>query len=188
VTFVDSSLDGSKILVLADSDHDAGRFYLFDKTKKSMGELMPVRTTLAGRQMPGIKTVSYTASDGTAVPAYLTLPVGKPAKALGAVILPHGGPSSRDYGGFDWLAQFLAARGYAVFQPQYRGSGGFGTSGWVKTVSRAGGRRLPTSLRRRVIWSGKALPIRTSWQSWDGLMVAMRPSSRRQPSRPCTRR
>ena len=64
------------------------------------------------------------------VPAYLTLPPGKDAKNLPAIVLPHGGPSGRDYWGFDWLPQFLAARGYAVLQPQFRGSAGFGDA-WL---------------------------------------------------------
>ena len=60
----------------------------------------------------------------------MTLPPGKIAKGLPSIVLPHGGPSSRDEWGFDWLAQFLVARGYAVIQPQYRGSGGFGDA-WL---------------------------------------------------------
>jgi dipeptidyl aminopeptidase/acylaminoacyl peptidase len=66
------------------------------------------------------------APDGAKIPAYLTLPPGKQAKNLPAVVLPHGGPSSRDEWGFDFLSQFLAARGYAVIQPEYRGSAGYG--------------------------------------------------------------
>jgi dipeptidyl aminopeptidase/acylaminoacyl peptidase len=95
-----------------------------------MGELMPVRRTLAGRMLATVKPVSYSAADGTSVPAYLTLPAGKEGKGLPAVVLPHGGPSARDEWGFDWLAQFLAARGYAVIQPNYRGSAGFGDT-WL---------------------------------------------------------
>jgi len=58
------------------------------------------------------------------------LPPGRDAKNLPAVVLPHGGPSSRDEWGFDWLAQYLAAKGYAVLQPEYRGSAGFGDA-WL---------------------------------------------------------
>ncbi|HMI41658.1 MAG TPA: S9 family peptidase [Sphingomicrobium sp.] len=126
VRFVNASQDGNKVLLVANSDNDAGRFYLFDKSKKSLGELMPVRPGLTGRTLASVKSVTYKAADGTLVPAYLTLPVGKAAKGLPAVVMPHGGPSSRDEWGFDWLAQFLAARGYAVIQPNYRGSSGFG--------------------------------------------------------------
>jgi dipeptidyl aminopeptidase/acylaminoacyl peptidase len=60
------------------------------------------------------------------IPAYLTISKDGPAKGRPAVVLPHGGPSSRDTWGFDWLAQFLVARGYAVIQPNYRGSSGYG--------------------------------------------------------------
>src|SRR4029453_6469019 len=81
---------------------------------------------LEGKPLASVKAISYPAADGTRVPAYLTLPPGKEAKGLPAVVLPHGGPSARDEWGFDWLAQFLAARGYAVIQPNYRGSSGFG--------------------------------------------------------------
>lgn len=77
--------------------------------------------------MGEMKPISYKASDGTDIPAYLTLPPGKTSpKGLSAIVMPHGGPSSRDEWGFDWLVQFLAARGYAVIQPNYRGSAGYG--------------------------------------------------------------
>ena len=72
------------------------------------------------------ETIRYKASDGTPIPAYLTLPNGKDAKNLPLIVLPHGGPEDRDEPGFDWWAQALASRGYAVLQPQFRGSGGFG--------------------------------------------------------------
>jgi dipeptidyl aminopeptidase/acylaminoacyl peptidase len=74
--------------------------------------------------------VSVKSPDGVTIPAYLTLPPGKTAKNLPAVVLPHGGPSDRDEWGFDWLAQYLAAKGYAVLQPEYRGSSGFGDA-WL---------------------------------------------------------
>jgi len=126
VEFVDSSRDGRKLLIFAGSDSDPGRYYLFDRDKKALAPAMVARPELEGRTLATVKPVTITASDGTAIPAYLTLPPEKEAKGLPGVVLPHGGPSSRDEWGFDWLAQFLAARGYAVLQPQYRGSAGFG--------------------------------------------------------------
>ena len=126
VDFITSTDDGAKLLVLAGSDRDPGRYYLFDKAKKSLAEIMPVRPNLASRTLAPVKPITYKAADGTSVPAYLTLPVGKEAKGLPAVVMPHGGPSARDEWGFDWLAQFLAARGYAVIQPNFRGSAGYG--------------------------------------------------------------
>jgi dipeptidyl aminopeptidase/acylaminoacyl peptidase len=130
IEFVDASSDGNKLLIFGGSDIDPGRYYLFDRGKKTLEPLMIVRPELEGRSLASVKPVAITAPDGASIPAYLTLPPGKAAKGLPAVVLPHGGPSARDEWGFDWLAQFLAARGYAVLQPQYRGSAGFGDA-WL---------------------------------------------------------
>ena len=130
VQFVTASADGNKVLLFAGSDSDPGRYYLFNKATKSLGEVMAARPELAGRTLASVKSVSYPAADGTQIPAYLTLPPQSSGKGLPAVVLPHGGPSARDEWGFDWLAQFLAARGYAVIQPNYRGSAGFGDA-WL---------------------------------------------------------
>jgi dipeptidyl aminopeptidase/acylaminoacyl peptidase len=127
IEFVDSTMDGRKLLIFAGSDTDPGRFYIFDRDKKTLNEAMLQRPQLDGRTLARVKPVSIPAADGVRIPAYLTLPPGRTdAKGLPAVVLPHGGPSARDDWGFDWLSQFLAARGYAVLQPQFRGSAGFG--------------------------------------------------------------
>lgn len=130
VSFVDSTMDGRKLLIFAGSDNDPGRFYLFDRDKKSLNEAMLERPQLEGRTLAQVKSVTIPAPDGAQIPAYLTLPPGRDAKGLPAIVLPHGGPSARDYWGFDWLSQFFAARGYAVLQPQYRGSEGYGDA-WL---------------------------------------------------------
>ena len=130
IDFIDSSADGQKLLIRAGSDVDPGRYYLFDRSKKTLNEMMLERPKLEGRTLAGVKSVSIPAADGASIPAYLTLPPGRETKGLPAVVLPHGGPSARDEWGFDWLPQFLAARGYAVLQPQYRGSAGFGDA-WL---------------------------------------------------------
>lgn len=127
VTFAGASADGRKLLIFAGGAEDPGRYYLFDKQTHELNELLDDRPPLANRVLGTVSTVNYKAADGVSVPAYLTLPPGKAsAKGLPGVVLPHGGPSSRDEWGFDWLSQFLAARGYAVIQPNYRGSAGFG--------------------------------------------------------------
>jgi acetyl esterase/lipase len=72
------------------------------------------------------RVIEYAAADGTKIPAYLTLPRGRAAKDLPLIVLTHGGPAARDDPGFDWWSQALASKGYAVLQPQYRGSTGFG--------------------------------------------------------------
>ena len=126
----DSSNDGNRVLVFAGSDRDPGRYYLFEKTAKTLNELMLARPELEKRPLAEVRHVSFKAADGTDIPGYLTMPVGKSAKNLPAVVLPHGGPAYRDEWGFDWIAQFLAARGYAVLQPNFRGSAGYGDA-WL---------------------------------------------------------
>ena len=130
VDFAGASADSQHLLLFAGGDSDAGKYYVFEKSKRALAEVLPARPELGSRPLASVKAISYPAADGTQIPAYLTLPAGSSGKNLPAVVLPHGGPSSRDEWGFDWLAQFLAMRGYAVIQPNYRGSSGYGES-WL---------------------------------------------------------
>jgi dipeptidyl aminopeptidase/acylaminoacyl peptidase len=94
--------------------------------------LLAVREPLLGSKLAHVKPVHYPGPDGVMIPAYLTLPPGSAtAKELPAIVLPHGGPSARDVLGFDWLAQFYAARGFVVLQPNFRGSYGYGDA-WLE--------------------------------------------------------
>lgn len=123
----DMSADGQRVLVWAGSDVDPGQYYLFDRAARKLSPVMPDRPELAGQALATMQSVHYKAADGTMIPAYLTLPPGKETvKGLPAVVMPHGGPESRDEWGFDWMVQYYAARGFAVIQPQFRGSAGFG--------------------------------------------------------------
>jgi len=126
IDFEGASADGNKIIVLASSDTNPGTFYLFDKRTKHLDEIAPIRPELEGRTLATVRSVQIPATDSVEIPGYLTLPANSTGKHLPAVVLPHGGPSARDEWGFDWLAQFLAARGYAVIQPNFRGSAGYG--------------------------------------------------------------
>jgi len=126
IDFLGASADGSKVLMFAAADNDPGRYFLFNKLTKQLAEIVPSRPKLDGHALASVKAVSIPLGNGLSMPAYLTLPLGKDGKLLPAVVLPHGGPSARDEWGFDWLAQYLVARGYAVLQPNYRGSAGFG--------------------------------------------------------------
>ena len=132
IRFEGASADGNKILMFAGSDSDPGRYFVFDKQSKNLAEIMLVRPELENRPLASVQPVVVKAADGVSIPGYLTVPSGKEAKNLPAVVLPHGGPSARDEWGFDWLAQYLAAKGYAVLQPQYRGSAGFGDAWLMK--------------------------------------------------------
>ena len=126
MNFMGASDDEKKLLVWAGSDSDPGTYYLLDRPTKRMTPLMLVRPELEGVKLASVRPVTYKAADGTVIPAYLTLPPGKSEKGLPAIVMPHGGPSARDEWGFDWLAQFYANRGYAVLQPNFRGSAGYG--------------------------------------------------------------
>jgi dipeptidyl aminopeptidase/acylaminoacyl peptidase len=130
VHFDGATADGSKLLVFATGDTNPGTYYLLDRKSRQMNPVVDVRPELVERSLAKVKTISFPAADGVNVPAYLTLPAGGSAKNLPAIVLPHGGPAARDEWGFDWLAQFLAARGYAVIQPNYRGSAGYGDA-WL---------------------------------------------------------
>lgn len=128
VDIIDASQDESKLLLLAWSDTNPGLFYLFDKKTRHLEEVLPVRSLLDKFPLAAVQSVTYKAADGTVIPAYLTLPAGSTGKGLPAIVMPHGGPGARDEWGFDWLAQFFAARGYAVLQPNFRGSTGYGNA------------------------------------------------------------
>ena len=126
IDFIGASADENRLLIVASSDTDPGQIYLFDKARTELNELLPLRRGLLNRPMGTMKPITFPAADGTSIPGYLTLPPGSDGKGLPAIVLPHGGPSSRDEWGFDWLVQFFASRGYAVLQPNYRGSSGYG--------------------------------------------------------------
>ena len=126
INFVGASADGSKLLLTASSDTHPGMLYLFDKEARQLNPLLPLRERTEGRQMAEMRPITFPAGDGTQIPGYLTLPHGSDGKNIPAIVLPHGGPGARDEWGFDWLVQFFAARGYAVLQPNFRGSTGYG--------------------------------------------------------------
>jgi dipeptidyl aminopeptidase/acylaminoacyl peptidase len=127
LTIVDANLDESILIIRAGSDRDPGVYYVFNRKSHELRTFLVVRGQLEGVKLAQMSYISYPAADGTSIPAYLTLPPGQEsAKGLPAIVLPHGGPAYRNTWGFDWLAQFYAARGYAVIQPNYRGSVGYG--------------------------------------------------------------
>ena len=184
IEFADASRDGRKLLIFAGSDTDPGRYYLFDRDKKALAPLMIARPELEGRTLASVKPVTVTASDGTPIPAYLTLPPGKDPKGLPAVVLPHGGPESRDVWGFDWLPQFLAARGYAVIQPEFRGSGGFGDI-WLSQNGFQGWRTSIGDISASAKWLGAqgiADPNRIAILGWSYGGYAALQSAATEPS------
>ena len=108
------------------SDTHAPEYYLLDITKPSLEFMGAEYPELADVELAPMQTVSYKARDGLTIEGFLTLPLGVPAKNVPMVIYPHGGPWAHDEWGFDNYVQFMANRGYGVFQPQFRGSTGYG--------------------------------------------------------------
>ncbi|MYM82278.1 prolyl oligopeptidase family serine peptidase [Duganella sp. FT50W] len=125
---------GNHAIVTTVGVNNVGKLYYFDTVKKSLEPLYSVKPELDGKKLSEQTVIHYKARDGLTIPAYLTLPEGQAPKALPLVAYIHGGPHARDVYGFDPMTQMLASRGFAVFQPQFRMSTGFGwkhhTAGW----------------------------------------------------------
>jgi dipeptidyl aminopeptidase/acylaminoacyl peptidase len=138
VALVSMSRDEDKFIVRSMSDRSRGAFWFYDDKSGDLRKLADVTPWLVEENLAPMKPVRITARDGLELPAYLTLPPGKEAKDLPAVLLVHGGPWARDAWGFDSEAQFLANRGYAVLQVNFRGSTGYGRAFWEKSFKQWG--------------------------------------------------
>ena len=117
--------DGTQMLVTTESDTDPGKYLLLDTRKMTLKEIASERPLIEPAQMQPMQLLHYPSFDGLSIPAYLTLP-GHPAKPAPTLVLIHGGPQQRDHWSWQQDVQLYAAHGYAVFQPQFRGSTGFG--------------------------------------------------------------
>ena len=151
VEFVSASIDFGKILVKVNGPVHGFAYLMIDmKTLKvdMIGEVYKgVGTPLE------VRRIGYKAADGLEIPAYLTLPRGKPAKNLPLIVFPHGGPAVRDTAEFDWWAQAMAAQGYLVLQPNYRGSST--TTSHLEAGYGQWGRKMQTDLSDGVRYLAK---------------------------------
>lgn len=127
VQTVSRSIDKSTNIIWAGTATDPGAFYYYRPATGSLERLARVAPSVNRAGLSTPKPVQYKARDGLTIAGYLTLPVGRAPKNLPLIIMPHGGPFGiRDTLGYDHHVQFLANRGYAVLQPNYRGSAGYG--------------------------------------------------------------
>jgi len=126
ILVVSRTRDEKTWLVTVVADTEPGQTYIFDRKTRTLSLQYNIREKLPRADLAEMKPVAYKSSDGLEIPAYLTLPKGVPAKNLPAIMLPHGGPWGRDEWGYNTPAQYLANRGYAVLQPNFRGSTGYG--------------------------------------------------------------
>ena len=118
--------DRSKVAVSVFGGQYGNGIYVVDRVAKTAGLLGQRYAGIEPGDVAKVEAIRYRAADGTEIPAYLTLPAGRPARNLPLVVMPHDGPEARDELVFDWQAQAIASRGYAVLQPNYRGSYGYG--------------------------------------------------------------
>ncbi|MFN0279423.1 MAG: alpha/beta fold hydrolase [Pyrinomonadaceae bacterium] len=152
ISFNSSTKDESKFMISTYSDVDPGTIWLFDRKSKKLSKVYTVRERIPRESLSPMKPVRYKSSDGLEIPAYLTLPKGLSEKNLPLIVVPHGGPWARDGWGYNSLAQFLANRGYAVLQPNFRGSTGFG-----KKYLDAGNLQWGDKMQDDITWGVKHL-------------------------------
>jgi dienelactone hydrolase len=127
VTVTSVSADHSKVVALIEDDDLPGTWQLIDFKTGQANPIAEIYPGIPSDMVGPTRMYSYKAADGLALEGVLTLPPGSNGKNLPVVVIPHGGPEAHDRLGFDSWAQVFATRGYAVFQPNYRGSDGYGT-------------------------------------------------------------
>ncbi|MBR6901121.1 MAG: S9 family peptidase, partial [Synergistaceae bacterium] len=144
--------DERRVIVRTYSDKTRGAYYLYDRKDNSISKLAELSSWLKEEQMAPMKSITYKSRDGLTIHGYLTTPAGVEAKNLPLVVIPHGGPSARDVWGFDSEAQFLANRGLAVLQVNFRGSTGYGKSFW-QAGFKQWGRKMQDDVTDGVLWA-----------------------------------
>ncbi|WP_233503376.1 alpha/beta hydrolase family protein [Sphingomonas psychrotolerans] len=180
---ISSSADQTRSLVFSESAGDPGAFYLYGEGRATLvAAVSPALTNKRGAEM---QPVQYRARDGLEISGYLTLPAGRAASGLPLIVMPHGGPFARDSWGYDPWVQYLADRGYAVLQPNYRGSTGYGRS-FVEKGNGEWGRGMQRDIDDGVDWlaaQGLADPRRVcimgaSYGGYAAMWAATDPSPR----------
>lgn len=142
---IDWTPDFSKVIVRTTGNQNSGTWYLVDVVQRRATPIADERPAILPEQVGPISKIKYTAADGLEMEGILTLPPGHEAKNLPVILLPHGGPASYDTPDFDWWAQAFASRGYAVFQPNFRGSTG-GTDAFRHAGDGEWGRKMQTDI------------------------------------------
>jgi dipeptidyl aminopeptidase/acylaminoacyl peptidase len=145
VNLIDWTPDFSKVILCTSGSKDSGTWFLVDVAQRRADPIADERPGIESEQVGPISKVAYTAADGLEMEGILTLPPGREAKGLPVILLPHGGPAAHDTPAFDWWAQAFASRGYAVFQPNFRGSTG-GTDAFRHAGDGEWGRKMQSDI------------------------------------------
>jgi dipeptidyl aminopeptidase/acylaminoacyl peptidase len=130
----------NKFIIITYTDRNPGSYYLYEKNTSKLTKLGDINSSLKQDELCTMDPISYKASDGMIINGYLTLPLGSKKTELPLVVMPHDGPFSHTGWGYNPEVQFLANRGYAVFQVNYRGSTGFGKAFYSAGFKEVGGK------------------------------------------------
>lgn len=152
IGFGSGTKDEQTWLITVSSDTEPGERWLFERKTKKLTLQYRIREKLVRDHLAPMQAIRYPSSDGLEIPAYLTLPKGVPAQNLPLIVFPHGGPWARDEWGFHPYAQFLANRGYAVLQPNFRSSTGYG-----KKFLNAGNKKWGETMQDDITWGVRHL-------------------------------
>ncbi len=181
---IDASRDGTRLLIASRADVRPADFYLLDLGQKKLTKVGSSNPALAAKApFAAMKPVQIKAAEGQVLPGYLTLPVGSDGRNVKTIVYPHGGPHVRDHWGFDEMVQFMASRGYAVLQMNFRGSRGYGEE-WYSAGVRNWGTVMIDDINAATKWAiaeGIADPAHTCIVGWSyggyaALMSAARES------------
>ena len=140
IKVTDQDSAGRKFIIRTYTDRNPGTYYLYTRDDNKLKNLGDINSSIKQDEMAQMKPISYKSRDGLTINGYLTLPLNMPEKDLPVVVMPHGGPSMRNTWGYNSEVQFLANRGYAVFQMNFRGSTGYGKSFWIAGFKEWGGK------------------------------------------------
>jgi dipeptidyl aminopeptidase/acylaminoacyl peptidase len=151
VLYTGHNKDEDLFTVVATSDKTRGRYYLYDEKNNRLTFLADVSPWLDPNKLATMKPIQYKSRDGLTIHGYLTLPNGTSGKNLPVIVNPHGGPWARDEWGFNPEIQFLANRGYAVLQMNYRGSTGYGKDFFIKSFKQWG-KKMQDDITDGVQW------------------------------------
>ena len=147
------SNDEARMLIYSGNDRDPGSYYLYDKTAGTIEFFAQPRRWIDPDDMSAMTPIRYEARDGETIHGYLTIPAGSQGKNLPLIINPHGGPYGiRDSWGYNTETQFLANRGYAVMQINYRGSGGYGRR-FIDIAWQKWGLEMQDDITDGVLWA-----------------------------------
>jgi dipeptidyl aminopeptidase/acylaminoacyl peptidase len=178
------SKNGKRFLIASERDTKSEQYYLYDADQKQMQRVSSQNPEVDAVPLAAMKPVKIKGPDGVMLPGYLTLPVGGEGRNLPTIVYPHGGPHSRDTWGYDPVVQFLASRGYAVVQVNFRGSSGYGEE-WYMAGYQKWGTVMVDDINASARWAvetGVADPKRMCIVGWSyggyaALMGAIRDTS-----------